>query len=312
MRSRRHHERQGADRDVNQKQPSPGRDRKDRRRDAWASRRGHGDDHRHIADALAELRVRVDESDERNIDAHDPGGTQTLHQPSDRQRVERWRDRTGERGKGEQREPGPVDPAIANRVAERRQRQQRYCDCELKGVNDPDRILRRNRQFARHSWQCNIDDVPVQHGHRYRHGEGRKRQQALRVGEAVRDLSELGDRHDSPRRKQLRCLTEPDSRSPYLLELDYAGIDEERALRSQLLSLIQIGFDERCPQLRVVKSVELRTFELLSGESIDARVGAGVQARSALGGRVALQHANGNRAAHPAVAEANSAKIACE
>ena len=68
---RRHHQRHHADRHVDQKQPMPGGDRQDRRRDGRASGRANGDHHCHVADPLAKPRVRIDEPDERDVDAHD-------------------------------------------------------------------------------------------------------------------------------------------------------------------------------------------------------------------------------------------------
>ena len=49
---------------------------------------------------------------------------------------------------GEQREAGRVDAPVADRVAERRERQQRHGDGELKGVDDPDRA----RGWNARSW----------------------------------------------------------------------------------------------------------------------------------------------------------------
>ena len=76
----RHHQREHADRDVDQKQPMPGGDRKDRRGDARAPSRRHGHHHRHVADPLAKPRVRIDESDERDVDAHDSRRAEALNQ----------------------------------------------------------------------------------------------------------------------------------------------------------------------------------------------------------------------------------------
>ncbi len=79
QRPRRHYERNHSDRHVDQKQPMPGGDRQDRRRDARASGRADGDHHRYVADPLAKPRVRIDEADERDVDAHDSRRAQALN-----------------------------------------------------------------------------------------------------------------------------------------------------------------------------------------------------------------------------------------
>ena len=94
------------------------------------------------ADAAAELLARIDDAHERGVDAHDAGRAETLDDARDRQRRQRVRQRAGQRGDGEQREPGQVDAAIADAVAERGKRQQRDGDRELIGVDDPDRVGR--------------------------------------------------------------------------------------------------------------------------------------------------------------------------
>ena len=185
QRPRRHDERNHADRHVDQKQPMPGGDRQDRRRDARASGRADGDHYRHVADPLAKPRVRIDEADERNVDAHDSRRAQALNHAREGEHGECRRERAGERSDSEERKPPPIDAPVAQDVAERRQRQKRDGDRELEGVDDPDRVLRRDGELARHRRQRHGDNGAVEHGHADRHGEGRERQQALRIGEAV-------------------------------------------------------------------------------------------------------------------------------
>ena len=102
QRPRRHHERQRADRHVDQKQPMPGGDRKDRRRDARASGRANSDHHRHVADPLAEPRVRIDEPDERDVDAHDSRRAQALNRAREYEHGECRRECAGERSDSEE------------------------------------------------------------------------------------------------------------------------------------------------------------------------------------------------------------------
>ena len=207
QRPRRHDERHHADRHVDQKQPMPGGDRKDRRRDARASGRANGDHHRHVADPLAKPRVRIDEPDERDVDAHDSRRAQALNDAREGEHGECRRERAGERSDGEEGKPPPIDAPVAQHVAERRQRQKRDGDRELEGVDDPDRVLRRDRELARHRRQRHGDDGAVEHRHADRHGESRERQQALRIGEAVR-------RFDGARRGYWFWAVQGDARSP--------------------------------------------------------------------------------------------------
>ena len=185
QRPRRHHQSQDAKRHVDEKQPMPGGDRKDRRGDARASGHANGDHHRHVADPLAKPCVRIDEANERDADAHDSRRAQALNNARDGEHGECRRERAGERGDGEERKPPPIDAPVAEPVAKRGQRQKGYGDRELEGVDDPDRVLRRDGELARHRWQSDRDNGPVEHRHAGPHGERRERQQALRIGEAV-------------------------------------------------------------------------------------------------------------------------------
>ena len=172
QRPRRHDERHCADRHVDEKQPMPGGDREDRCGDARARGRGDGDHYRHVADPLAKPRVRIDEPDERDVDAHDSRRAEALNEAREREHGEGRRERTGERGDGEEGEPPPIDAPVAEHVAKRGQRQKRHGHRELEGVDDPDRVLRRDRKLARHGRQRHGDDGPVEHRHGDRHGEG--------------------------------------------------------------------------------------------------------------------------------------------
>ena len=174
----------------------PGGDRKDRRRDARASGRANGDHNRHVAHPLAKPRVRIDEPDERDVDAHDSRRAQALNHAREGEHGECRRERAGERGDSEEGKPPPIDAPVAQHVAKRRQRQKRDGDGKLKRVDDPDRVLRRDGELARHGRQRHGDDGPVEHRHGDRHGEGREREQALRIGEAIGGHSRVrrGDR----------------------------------------------------------------------------------------------------------------------
>ncbi len=172
QRPRRHHERQRADRHVDEKQPMPGGDRQDRRCDARASGRANGDHQRHVADPLAKPCMRIDEPDERDVDAHDSCRAEALSDARKDEHAECRRERAGERSDGEEGKPPPVHAPVAEHVAERRERQQRYGDRELESVNDPDRALRSDSELARHRRQRDRDDGSVEHRHGDRHGEG--------------------------------------------------------------------------------------------------------------------------------------------
>ena len=144
-----------------------------------------GDHHRHVADALAEPRARIDEADERDVDAHDSRRAEALNQACEREHGEGRRERAGERRDGEEREPPPIDAPVAEYVAKRGERQKRHGDRKLEGVDDPDRALRRDGEVARHRRQRHGDDGAVEHRHADRHRESREREQPLRIGEAV-------------------------------------------------------------------------------------------------------------------------------
>ena len=83
----------------------PRGDRKDRRRDARASGRANRDHHRHVADPLAKPRVRINEPDERDVDAHDSCRAQTLNHAREDEHGECRRERAGERSDSEEGEP---------------------------------------------------------------------------------------------------------------------------------------------------------------------------------------------------------------
>ena len=110
---------------------------------------------------------------------------QALNRARDYEHGEGRRERAGERRDSEEGKPPPIDAPVAQDVAERRQRQKRDGDSELKGVDDPDRVLGRDGELARHRRQRHGDDGAVEHRHADRHGEGQERQQPLRIGEAV-------------------------------------------------------------------------------------------------------------------------------
>ncbi len=90
-----------------------------------------------------------------------------------------------ERGQREDHQPPLVDPAVAEDVAQRGQRQQRYRDRELIGVHHPDRIGRAGVQVAGDGGQRHVGDRAVQHGHRQAERDREDRPVALRHRHAV-------------------------------------------------------------------------------------------------------------------------------
>ena len=118
------------------------------------------------------------------------------------ERREARRKRAGERGEREERKPRPIYAAVAERVAKRRQRQERDGDRKLESGDDPDGSRGRDREVARHDRQRHVDDRPVEDRHRGRHAQRHERKQALGIGEAVRDLGGLGRDMGSQRLKR--------------------------------------------------------------------------------------------------------------
>ena len=141
-----------AERDVDGEQIRPGSDRQNRRGDRRADRGGDRDHQRVEADAAPEQRARVGETDQRRVDAHDPGGAKSLHDARDRQQQQRVRKRAKQRRQREEHESRQVDAAITDDFAERCQRQQRNRDRQLIAVDDPDRKRRARRSSPWRWW----------------------------------------------------------------------------------------------------------------------------------------------------------------
>ena len=76
------------------------------------------DDHRVDAERAAELPAREGVGHERGRVGHQERATDTLDQPGDDEQEGRRRERAGDRGGGEQREPGGVGPGPADLVGD--------------------------------------------------------------------------------------------------------------------------------------------------------------------------------------------------
>src|SRR6516165_7743079 len=81
--------------------------------------------------------------------------------------------------------PDHVDAAIAEDVAERSQRQQRYDDGELISVDDPDRLSRARADLPGDCRQRDVGDRAVEHRHDEAGDERQDRPIALRKRKSV-------------------------------------------------------------------------------------------------------------------------------
>ena len=151
---------------LQREQPGPGQHRHDRRRDRRAGGGGSGDHQRVEADAAAEFIARVDEADQRAVDAHDAGAAETLQHAAEHQHRQRRRERADERCRGVDHEAPDIDAAMAVDVAHRGERQQRDGDRELIRVHHPDRFGRRHLHVVRDGGQRDVGDRGDQDRHR--------------------------------------------------------------------------------------------------------------------------------------------------
>ena len=140
------------------------------------------------------MRVRIGEAHQRRVDAHDPGRAKALHDARHRQQQQRVRQRAEQRCQREQQQPRQIDPAIADDLAQRCQRQQRDRDRQLIAVDDPDRKGRAGVQIPGDGRQRDIGDGAVDHRHDKPERDGEDRPIALRLGQAIGVLG-YGGRH---------------------------------------------------------------------------------------------------------------------
>ena len=126
-----------ADRHVDREQPWPRRDCEDRRSDGRAGGRRYRHRHRGHRNAAAQLPARIGETHQRDVDARHASGAEALQRATQRQHRQRVRQRADECREAKHCKTDHVDAAIAEDVAERSQRQQRYDDGELISVDDP-------------------------------------------------------------------------------------------------------------------------------------------------------------------------------
>jgi hypothetical protein len=133
------HHRRDAERNVDCKQIRPSRCRQDARGQRRPDRSGHGHHERIEADAAPQNLARIGKPDQGHVHAHDSGRAKALHDPRDGQQDQRVRQRAEQGGKREQQQPRQIDPAIADDLSQRRERQQRDRYRELITIDDPDR-----------------------------------------------------------------------------------------------------------------------------------------------------------------------------
>ena len=158
-----HEKGEDADRDVDGEKPGPVGQRQDGRRyrRTGDSREGH---HRRIdPDSLAEMPAGKDELGNGGIDTHDHGRTETLHGPGDGEHQQTVGEGAESRCRREHRHSRKIDLLVAVQLPERRERQQRHHDHELKRIDHPDRIRRRDAELLRYHRQGHIADIAVHH-----------------------------------------------------------------------------------------------------------------------------------------------------
>ena len=181
-------ERQGGQpyRDVHGEQPRPvGRGEDARRQRRPGHRRGG--DHRGVdAHAASQPGLGVDEADQRGVDRGDGRGSEPLHDARQHEGLERPGERTAHRRHREEHQPADVDLAVTHHVAQRREGEQRDHDGQLVGVDDPDRIGRRDAQLLPDGGQGDVGDGPVDHRERYAEGHGQNGSEPLGHGQSVR------------------------------------------------------------------------------------------------------------------------------
>ena len=174
-----------ADRHVDRERPWPRRDCEDRRSDGRAGGRGYRHRHRGHRNAAAQLPARISETHQRNVDARHAGGAEALQRATHRQHRQRVRQRADECREAKHCKTDHVDAAIAEDVAERSQRQQRYDDGELISVDDPDRLSRARADLPGDCRQRDVGDRAVEHRHDEAGDQRQDRPIALRKRKSV-------------------------------------------------------------------------------------------------------------------------------
>ena len=160
---------------IDREQPRPRSDRKDRRSNRRPEREGRPHYQRVVAEAAAQHMGRVDEADQRRIDAHDAACAQPLQRPSRRQAWQRPRERAAKRGQREQQQAAKVDPAMSDDFAERAEWQQRRHQRDLVDIDDPDHLGRADLQVSGDGRQRDVRNRRIQRGHRQRGKDRRDR-----------------------------------------------------------------------------------------------------------------------------------------
>ena len=117
----------------------------------------------------------IDNADQGGVDAGDGRRTEPLQHPGQRERRQRARQGTGQRGKGEDDQSGNIDFPVPDHVAQRRERQQRDHRSQLVGVHHPNGGGRAGIQIGCDGRQGHIGDRPVEHGKRDPHRNGENR-----------------------------------------------------------------------------------------------------------------------------------------
>jgi hypothetical protein len=182
------HQRHQSDRHVDGKEPGPRGDRQDPRGHRGAERGRHGDDDGIDADAASQHRARISEADQGAVDAEHGRGADALHDAGEREHEQRVRERAAQRGGRKAGEPRPIQPPIADDLAQRRERQQQNGDGELIGVDHPDRARRACMQIPGDGRQRHIGDGAVQNGHGDGKADGQNGPIALRQRQTVGEL----------------------------------------------------------------------------------------------------------------------------
>ena len=132
--------------------------------------------------------MRIGKPDQGHVNAHDSGRAETLHDTRDGQHDQRVRQRAEEGGQREQQQPRQIDPAIADDLSQRRERQQRDRYRELITIDDPDRRGGAGVQILGDGRQRDIGDRAIHHGHEHAQREGENGPVALWHREAARSV----------------------------------------------------------------------------------------------------------------------------
>ncbi len=111
--------RDGPDGQIDSKQPAPMRDGKDRRGNRRTNGSRHGNRECVYADRPAEHVLGISEAHQRSVDAHDPGGAESLDDSRNTQREQRGREGAGQRGQREHHHAGLRDFPVADDFTQR-------------------------------------------------------------------------------------------------------------------------------------------------------------------------------------------------